>query len=110
MSGKIALPTTPKLESQSLLGETESKGVVTRRLLKGAALGAAAWLIVTSALGAGPAWVSSFFSPWKLYRKESSLYACRIVMGLLLSAGESMNTHTHEWIAASGMISTLASL
>ncbi|KAF8602761.1 hypothetical protein BDV93DRAFT_523859 [Ceratobasidium sp. AG-I] len=56
MSGKIALPTTPKLESQSLLGETESKGVVTRRLLKGAALGAAAWLIVTSTLGAGPAW------------------------------------------------------
>jgi hypothetical protein len=60
MSGKIALPSTPKLESQSFLsGEHEPRAVVTRHLLKGAALGAAAWFIVTSALNAGPVWVSS---------------------------------------------------
>lgn len=75
MSGKIALATTPKLESQSLLSEVESKSVVTRRLLKGAALGAAAWFIVASTLGAGPAWVSSFFHR-SVYIQAKELIVC----------------------------------
>lgn len=58
--GKIALPTSPKLESQPVLGETEvTRSVVAKRLLKGAALGTAAWFIVTTALKGGPSWVST---------------------------------------------------
>lgn len=80
MSGKIALPTTPKLESQSLSGETESRAVTTRRLLKGAALGAAAWLIVTSALGAGPAWDRDGFASfgWRKHKHAHGRVDCSI--------------------------------
>ncbi|QRW26791.1 hypothetical protein RhiXN_01386 [Rhizoctonia solani] len=53
--GKIALPTTPKLESQPLEPDV-SRNTATKRLLKGAALGTAAWFIVTSALKAGSGW------------------------------------------------------
>ena len=55
--GKIALPTTPKLESQPLEPDV-SRTVVAKRLFKGAALGTAAWFIVTSALHAGSGRVS----------------------------------------------------
>lgn len=71
MSGKIALPSTPKLESQPLLGETESKRVITQRILKGAALGAAAWLVVTSALNSGSILVRQFVSHKSWKRSQS---------------------------------------
>ncbi|CAE7173274.1 unnamed protein product [Rhizoctonia solani] len=61
--GKIALPTTPKLESQPLEGEV-SRTTVTKRLLKGAALGTAAWFIVTSALKAGSGCEHEKFGSW----------------------------------------------
>ncbi|CAE6434790.1 unnamed protein product [Rhizoctonia solani] len=61
--GKIALPTSPKLESQPLEPDV-SRTTATKRLLKGAALGTAAWFIITSALGAGPAWEHERFGSW----------------------------------------------
>ncbi|CAE6449007.1 unnamed protein product [Rhizoctonia solani] len=61
--GKIALPTTPKLESQPLEPDV-SRTAATKRLLKGAALGTAAWFIVTSALKAGPGWEHERFGSW----------------------------------------------
>ncbi|CEL54520.1 hypothetical protein RSOLAG1IB_07123 [Rhizoctonia solani AG-1 IB] len=61
--GKIALPTSPKLESQPLEPDV-SRTTATKRLLKGAALGTAAWFIITSALEAGPAWEHERFSSW----------------------------------------------
>ncbi|KAH7340084.1 hypothetical protein B0J17DRAFT_626557, partial [Rhizoctonia solani] len=61
--GKIALPTTPKLESQPLEPDV-SRTVVTKRLLKGAALGTAAWFIVTSALKAGSGHEHERFGSW----------------------------------------------
>ncbi|CAE6439241.1 unnamed protein product [Rhizoctonia solani] len=61
--GKIALPTTPKLESQPLEDEV-SPTAVTKRLLKGAALGTAAWFIVTSALKAGSGYEHEKFGSW----------------------------------------------
>ncbi|CAE6495784.1 unnamed protein product, partial [Rhizoctonia solani] len=61
--GKIALPTTPKLESQPLEPDV-SRTVVTKRLLKGAALGTAAWFIVTSALKAGSGHKYESFGSW----------------------------------------------
>ncbi|KAG8706075.1 hypothetical protein FRC08_001288 [Ceratobasidium sp. 394] len=67
MSGKIPLVSTPKLESQSPLeaaGANCSRKLVTQRLVKGAVLGAAAWFVVTSALGAGLGWDHVGFAPW----------------------------------------------
>ncbi|KAF8748805.1 hypothetical protein RHS01_10515 [Rhizoctonia solani] len=61
--GKIALPTTPKLESQPLEPDV-SRNTATKRLLKGAALGTAAWFIVTSALKAGSGWEHKRFDSW----------------------------------------------
>ncbi|KDN41175.1 hypothetical protein RSAG8_07589, partial [Rhizoctonia solani AG-8 WAC10335] len=63
--GKIALPTTPKLESQPPLEPDVSRTVVTKRLLKGAALGTAAWFIVTSALKTGSGYEHEKFSSWR---------------------------------------------
>ncbi|KAG9118406.1 hypothetical protein FRC07_007095 [Ceratobasidium sp. 392] len=62
MSGKDPLLSTPKLESQQLPLEANgtSRSVATRRIVKGAVLGAAAWFIVTSALGTGPGLVSDY--------------------------------------------------
>ncbi|CAE6444423.1 unnamed protein product [Rhizoctonia solani] len=62
--GKIALPTTPKLESQPLEPDV-SRTVVTKRLLKGAALGTAAWFIVASALKAGSGCEHEKFGSWR---------------------------------------------
>ncbi|KAG8737549.1 hypothetical protein FRC10_008062 [Ceratobasidium sp. 414] len=67
MPGKIPLVPTTKLESQLPLeaaGAHSSRSVVTRRLVKGAVLGTAAWFIVTSALGAGPGWDHVGFARW----------------------------------------------
>ncbi|KAG9074445.1 hypothetical protein FRC06_010689, partial [Ceratobasidium sp. 370] len=64
MSGKIPLVSTPKLESQSPLEAAGVRSIVTRRLVKGAVLGVAAWFVVTSALGAGPGWDQVGFAPW----------------------------------------------
>ncbi|CAE6455466.1 unnamed protein product [Rhizoctonia solani] len=62
--GKITLPTTPKLESQPLEPDV-SRTDATKRLLKGAALGTAAWLIVTSALKAGSGSEHEKFGSWR---------------------------------------------
>ncbi|CAE6415140.1 unnamed protein product [Rhizoctonia solani] len=61
--GPIALPTTPKLESQPLEPDVP-RTVVAKRLLKGAALGTAAWFIVTSAMKAGSEREHERFGSW----------------------------------------------
>ncbi|QRW00889.1 hypothetical protein RhiJN_28907 [Ceratobasidium sp. AG-Ba] len=64
--GKIALPSTPKLESQSMSEEPSSKdkAIGTRRLVKGAVLGAAAWFVLTGALRMRPGYDNIAFAPW----------------------------------------------
>ncbi|KAJ1310579.1 hypothetical protein OPQ81_007308 [Rhizoctonia solani] len=75
--GKIALPTTPKLESQPLEPDV-SRAVVAKRLLKGAALGTAAWFIVTSALQAGSGWEHERFASWGWGRPDHHPVDCSV--------------------------------